>query len=192
MKKTLLFISFALAATALHAQGYKLEIRPKVGASVTTVYMENRNTHFSTSYTVAALEAVYFIRPRVGIGVNYLFGVGDVTDLGGITGGKGIYQHYGINAMISTDRTRRFGIYGVGGLHLAQQNFEFPYFDAGRKGMAYSLGFGTVIKISRSISLNLFEVKGLLYSGSFSYGSGKSSYGLFAETGLIFKMMREK
>jgi len=193
MKRSILSILFILGGITLSAQDYRVELRLRGGFTQVLNWVENRNAHGSSQYIHAVAEAYYFVLPKVGIGLNYSRGFNGFTDgFSGIPDGSASYQHYGLNAMISSDRSRRFGIYGVAGFYMAQQNIEFPHFVVGSKGTGMALGFGTVLKISRSISFNIFEVKGLLYKGSFTYGSGGSSYGVQAETGFIFKIIREK
>ncbi|HZY78089.1 MAG TPA: hypothetical protein VFE50_01105 [Cyclobacteriaceae bacterium] len=193
MKRITLSALFILVGIALYAQDYRMELRLRGGYLQVANWIENKNEHGYSQYTSAIGEVYYFVKPKIGIGVNYTRAFSGYTDnFTGIPHGTCSYQHYGLNAMVSTDRTRRFGIYGVAGVTMAEQNIVFPHFTVASKGTGLSLGFGTVLKISRSISFNIFEVKGLLYKGSFVFGSGGSSYGIQVESGLIIKMMREK
>ena len=150
-------------------------------------------------------EIYYFVRPKIGIGLFYAnslnsrFGhsEGDYYQVRDgqydEAHGSAVYQHYGVDVQFSTNREKRFRIYAILGILKAEQVIDFGPFKAASSGTGYSGGVGVIIKVTRSIALNLFDARYIQYQKEFGYTSAEENpWGVKIDSGIIFKMFRKK
>jgi opacity protein-like surface antigen len=151
------------------------------------------------SFFEATVRARYLIKPKIGIGIFYSRSMSGTVNFNEYyyLRAEPKYQHYGVEAQASSDRTKRFSIYGAVGLLKAEwvhhySDGNFYDFKSAKSGLGYTAGFGIAIKITRALSFNLIDCRGILYNKNFSYTEGSVPFGLSVDTGFIYKFIRQR
>jgi hypothetical protein len=59
-------------------------------------------------------------------------------------------------------------------------------------GMTFGVGMGLSIKLGRTFTFNLFEVKGVYYNEAFNFYKAEPLYQFQLESGVTFRLFRQK
>jgi hypothetical protein len=202
---TIVFIF--LASAPLLAQDYRIDLNLRASTLATFDLQDKEfqslgyDRYWVTPDIGASMEALFFIKDFVGVGAFYTQSIIE-----------GEYEHeiysaydyyygelskykvsmYGLAAQITTSRKKTFRIYAVGRVGNYQMVEKFDGFTIGSKGMAYSAGFGVMLKISRRISFNIFEANYTWLPKEFSLENDIALSGGQVQSGLSVKLFRKK
>lgn len=185
---TLSFILLLTSSGEILGQDYRAEVNLLGTISVLG------DDQVSSTFFEATVRARYLVKPKIGIGIFYSKSMSGEAHFN--LQAKSQYQHYGFELQASSDRTKRFSIYGTAGVLKAEWvihsiDGNFYDFKTAKSGLGYTAGFGLAIKITRAISFNLIDCRGILYSKGFSY-TESSPFGVSVDTGFVFKFIRKR
>ena len=201
-RKLIAAIGLILASVIGHAQDQQVELGIKGTLVSSSRVYEEGASYSGIGYLV---EANYFFNRKLAAGVFYSQSafsdeasesyLGNPSNYGG-NGGKYQFLQYGVSGKITTSRERFFQIYATARLFKMQSVYDFKEelnFTVSDKGMAGAAGFGIVLRFSRSVGLNLFDVSYNHYLTNFDLTKSKFSPSAFQiRSGLIINFLDRK
>ncbi len=204
MKRSMfLFACFFSITPVTWGQNYKLELHLKAAALITgeaktiNVTFGGREADATFLGIPADVELYYFLRPKLGVGVFYtssLMDIGEFSTTATVFSreNRAYYQHYGLAFMYSTKREAWIRFNASAGILTAEQLVDFVTYKVGKSALGYMAGVGLVLKITRSINFNVFNVKVIYYPSDFNYFEGSIAGAVMGDSGFIFKFFRKK
>jgi len=197
-------VLLALLGNVLFAQDRLIDLNVRGSILMFKDYQPEAGFQDFTTLTppvMYSVEGVYFLKNYLGIGAFYS-GTIVPGEIDPEVYNPGIYYYdepnevtcsmYGVTAQVTTSRTKLFRIYGVARMGRAAMAEKFEYYTLGSKGIYYSAGFGVMIKLTRQVSFNLFEVNYNWFPESFSLENDTKVDGLIAQTGVSIRLLRKK
>lgn len=196
----LMFIAIGISISG-NAQNRKMEISLK-GSIYYAEYELKEAGNMSNSYVFVSPEITYYIKPSFGIGLNLNIPLS--REVGTVN-----WDYYakspkifnvGISAHFSTNREKRIRFHGTLGISYIKEKYTLtdytdnptlPEIAASPSGLAYSIGAGLGVRITRSVVFNLLDAKVGLLGKNFADGSG-GGYFITFESGLILMFLKEK
>jgi hypothetical protein len=201
MKRLYTLIFALVAALAVHAQDYRIDLNIRGNTMVLLEDGDEVNSREFRQFPVgASAEALFFPKDFVGIGVFYLRSVmsgkfeyyqgGDYTAAYPTTDYD--YAMYGLSLQLGTNRKRGFRVYAVG----RAGKFEFVEdahgFSIADSEFAYSGGLGIMVKLSRRMSFNVFEANYSFLPKEFSVGNDEEIASIYVQSGVSIKLLPRK
>lgn len=159
-------VSMMLANT-LFAQDQQIELAFKGTLLSSDLVYSEHNSYLGVGYSI---DANYFFNRKLAAGVFYTKSIFSEEVVGGYLaspqaydGNYGAYDflQYGISGKITTSRERFFQIYATAKLFKMEAVYDFKEelgFSLSDKGMGGAAGFGIVLRFSRSVGFNLFDI----------------------------------
>jgi hypothetical protein len=200
-------IIFSLLASApLLAQDYRIDLNLRASTLATFDVRDEEfeslgyDRYWVTPDIAGSVEALFFIKDFVGVGAFYTQSIMEGEYEHDMLSGYNYYEDlskykvamYGLAAQVTTSRKKTFRIYAVGRIGNYQMVEKFDGFTIGNKGMAYSAGFGIMLKLSRRISFNIFEANYTWLPKEFSLENDIELSGGQVQSGLSVKLYRKK
>lgn len=203
----LLSLVLSMPQTKSMAQEYLVDLNLR-GATFTFVDMSDEGNQgqsihrYGSTFPIAVnIEGVYFFKPHFGAGAFYSRSVQpgsleyeryiDENDWG-YEYGDFDYSMYGITAQVSSGRKRFFQVYGTARIGSAVVVEKLDDYTISSSGLFYSAGIGVMLKITRRISFNLFDVNYTWLPESFSLFNDRKQTALAANSGFSIKLLRKK
>jgi hypothetical protein len=200
-------ILFTLLASApLLAQDYRIDLNLRASTLATFDMGDEEfqslgyDRYWVTPDIAGSVEALVFIKDFVGVGAFYTQSIMEGEYTHELYESFNYYNDnskykvsmYGLTAQITTSRKKTFRIYAVGRVGNYEMVEKFDGFTIGSKGMAYSAGFGIMLKLSRRISFNIFEANYTWLPKEFSLENDIALSGGQVQSGLSVKLFRKK
>jgi hypothetical protein len=201
---TIVFIF--LASAPLLAQDYRIDLNLRASTLATfdigdeAFQSLNYDRYWVTPDIGASVEALFFLKDFVGVGAFYTQSIMEGEYEHEMYSGYNYYDEiskykvsmYGLAAQVTTSRKKTFRIYAVGRIGNYQMAEKFDGFTIGSKGMAYSGGFGIMLKLSRRVSYNIFEANYTWLPKEFSLENDVALSGGQVQSGFSVKLYRKK
>jgi hypothetical protein len=202
IKKIATVVISVLFATTLVAQDQQIELGIKGTLLSSDLVYSESNSYIGVGYSI---DAHYYFNRKLAAGLFYtksMFSdevVGSyLSDPQSYDGNYGTYDflHYGISGKITTSRERFLQIYAIAKLFKMEAVYDFNDelgFTLADKGMVGAAGFGIVMRFSRRVGFNLFELNYNHYLSGFEVT--KSDFGPAAiqvHSGLIINFLDRK
>ena len=192
----LLCVSF----TPLHAQDRLFELSVRASSLSSTGYYGGDNGYIGAGINT---ELLYFIKPKIGMGIFYTHTLTALSDSNFESGNAGLAgdfesQMYGLAVQATTDRARLFRVYGTVRLFKVElvHHYKDLNFSIGESGYGYSAGLGVTLKISNTLGFNLLEVNYVGLPGNSTYtkqfDEKSNNSGIQIQSGFLFKIRKRK
>jgi len=201
-KRIIIATCFMLLSINGFTQDQQIELGIKATVVSSSPAYEEGSSYLGIGYLV---EANYYFNRKLSAGVFYSRSVfSDIASESyvgtGYTydGSWGKYQflQYGVSGKITTSRERFFQIYATARVFKMENIYDFTEeldFVAADKGIGGAAGFGIVLRFSRSIGFNLFDVSYNHYLTNFDLTKSKFSPSAFQiRSGLIINFLDRK
>jgi hypothetical protein len=191
-----------LFANALRAQDQQIEVGLKGTLLSSDLIYSESNSYIAVGYSI---EGHYYFNRKLAAGLFYTRAMfseevvgGYLASPQGYDGNYGGYDflQYGISGKITTSRERFFQIYAIAKLFKMESVYDFKEelgFSLSDKGMGGAAGFGVVLRFSRNVGFNLFELNYNHYLSGFEVTKSNFSPSVIqVRSGLIINFLDKR
>lgn len=207
MKNTLLIfllIGITSIPAAVHGQKYLIEFSARGAGIVSPLLPEEEDRTHMREFQAAGYsgEAIFYPVNFAGAGVFCSRDIGALAQIDATESRYGLYPSeiygeasylmFGLTGKVTTNRQRRFSIYGVGRIFKIEVVDRYEGFSIAQSGSGYSAGFGVNLKFAPWMAFNIFEASYIGLSKDLSYSKDKSSNGVFFQSGFTFQFVKKK
>lgn len=188
-----------LLTTVLFAQDQQIELGIKGSLLSSDLVYTEANSYIGVGYS---MEAHYYFNRKLAAGIFYSKSMFSEEVVGSYLsapqaydGNYGTYDfmQYGISGKITTSRERFFQIYAVAKVFKMESVYDFKDelgFSLADEGMGAAAGFGIVLRFSRRVGFNLFDLNYNYYSSGFDVTKSNFSPSAFQlRSGLIINFL---
>lgn len=191
-----------LLATTLFAQDQQIELNLRGTLISSDLVYTEANSYLGVGYSI---DANYFFNRKLAAGLFYSKSVYSqeasesyLSSSQTYNGNYGLFQflQYGLSGKITTSRERFMQIYAVAKVFKMQAVYDFKDelgFALSDKGMGGAAGFGIVLRFSKNVGFNLFDINYNHYLSGFDLTQSTFSPSAFqVRSGLIINFLDKR
>ena len=192
-------VVFMLFTTVLFAQDQQVELGIKGTLLSSDLVYTEANSYIGVGYS---MDAHYYFNRKFAAGIFYTRSMFSEEVVGGYLGAPQAYDgnygtydfmQYGISGKITTSRERFFQIYATAKVFKMESVYDFKDelgFSLADEGMGAAAGFGIVLRFSRRVGFNLFDLNYNHYLSGFGVTKSTFSPSAFQlRSGLIINFL---
>lgn len=198
--KYIYIIIIVLLPLAAQAQSYRLDLNIRANTFALNETSDDQGDRYFGDFPAGfSAEVLFFPEDFIGVGAFYSKSVISgafeydrfnwyqydyfTTDYD--------YSMYGISVQLTTNRKRFFRIYAVGRAGKFELVEDVGPFSIANSKLAYSGGFGVMLRLAPTVSFNLFEANYTFLPKEFSSGQDVAIGGFLVQSGISIRLLRK-